>query len=317
MIAEANKYNRQGDRCRYVLNDRSNLAVFPDNSFDFIYSSIVLQHMRPEYSKAYMREMVRVLSPGGVVVFQLPAKLRTNVSPRTAASGPLPAAAFRAELSSSHGSLTLRPRQNFAVPLTIRNMSSAVWPALGASDAHYQLFVGNHWLTYDGQMLLRDDVRLVLPHDIAPASVLETNLFCRAPANPGSYLLEVDLVQEAVAWFADRGSPTLKITVDVSDAVPVGEGPAPRSQLSKRYPRLYRVAKSCHLLPAWRWLKGKWYKYKGPTQGPSAPVMEMYSVPRGEVCDVISQSGGKVLRVQDDGSAGPEWLSYKYWVSKP
>ena len=61
-------------RCDFVLNARADLSMFPDNTFDFIYSNIVLQHMRPEYSTAYIREFCRVLAPDGVAVFQLPSK---------------------------------------------------------------------------------------------------------------------------------------------------------------------------------------------------------------------------------------------------
>jgi hypothetical protein len=35
---------------------------------------LVLQHMPPRYVRAYLAEFVRVLSPGGVLVFQLPAE---------------------------------------------------------------------------------------------------------------------------------------------------------------------------------------------------------------------------------------------------
>jgi len=36
-----------------------------------------------------------------------------------------------------------------------------------------------------------------------------------APKEPGEYVLEVDLVQEQVAWFRDKGSATAKTKVTV------------------------------------------------------------------------------------------------------
>src|SRR5262249_39157060 len=63
MLRGARKYNKFGDRCQYVLNERDDLRLFESNSFDFIYSNRVLQHMRPEYGKSYLREFIRVLSP--------------------------------------------------------------------------------------------------------------------------------------------------------------------------------------------------------------------------------------------------------------
>ena len=48
------------------------LRLFPDQHFDFIYSHITLQHIEPKLSARYIREFVRVLAPGGVLIFQLP-----------------------------------------------------------------------------------------------------------------------------------------------------------------------------------------------------------------------------------------------------
>lgn len=71
MIELAGKYNRCPGRCRYVVNDRINLKIFGDRTFDFIYSSIVFQHMPPHYTLAYLKEFMRILKPGGLAVFQM------------------------------------------------------------------------------------------------------------------------------------------------------------------------------------------------------------------------------------------------------
>jgi SAM-dependent methyltransferase len=73
MIELANRYNRHPETCHYYLNDRSDLVRFDDESFDFIYSNIVLQHMQPKDQRRYLAELVRVLARGGIFVFQLPS----------------------------------------------------------------------------------------------------------------------------------------------------------------------------------------------------------------------------------------------------
>jgi SAM-dependent methyltransferase len=78
MIEGASLYNRHGDRCRYILNSNNDLPMFPDRHFDFIYSNIVLQHMAPKFTRAYLAEFIRLLSAHGLLVFQLPSAL--NVS---------------------------------------------------------------------------------------------------------------------------------------------------------------------------------------------------------------------------------------------
>lgn len=72
MIALARKYNRHGERVDYVHNGRPDLGLLATGRFDFVCSLITLQHMRPEYAKAYIAEFVRVCASGGVIFFQVP-----------------------------------------------------------------------------------------------------------------------------------------------------------------------------------------------------------------------------------------------------
>jgi ubiquinone/menaquinone biosynthesis C-methylase UbiE len=73
MLAQANAFNRHGDRVRYVPGEADRVP-FPDASFDFILSRIVLQHVGIELQRGYLREFVRVLKPEGLAVFQVPAR---------------------------------------------------------------------------------------------------------------------------------------------------------------------------------------------------------------------------------------------------
>lgn len=72
MIQRANDFHKDNRRCRFLLNDRDDLRNFTDASFGFIYSSIVLQHMKNSLARNYLCELVRLLKPGGVLVFQIP-----------------------------------------------------------------------------------------------------------------------------------------------------------------------------------------------------------------------------------------------------
>lgn len=74
MIEQAERYDRHHGTCHYSVNERADLKMFESESFGFIYSVIVLQHIKPRYQRAYIREFVRILAPGGVLVFQLPSE---------------------------------------------------------------------------------------------------------------------------------------------------------------------------------------------------------------------------------------------------
>ena len=76
MIRRAGHLNRYPESCRYHLNAKPHLGDFEDGQFDFCMTFLVLQHMRPEYAKGYLKELCRVLRPKGVLLFQIPTLCR-------------------------------------------------------------------------------------------------------------------------------------------------------------------------------------------------------------------------------------------------
>lgn len=72
MIDAANRLNRYGERCRYFVNTGDRLPLLDDQSFDFVYSNITLQHIPPAASTCYIAEFLRILRPNGVMSFQMP-----------------------------------------------------------------------------------------------------------------------------------------------------------------------------------------------------------------------------------------------------
>jgi len=84
MIALARDWNAATRACTFSLNEADDLSLFPDAHFDFVYSRIVLQHVPPRASARYVGELVRVLRPRGLLVFELPSAmpLRSRVQGR-------------------------------------------------------------------------------------------------------------------------------------------------------------------------------------------------------------------------------------------
>jgi ubiquinone/menaquinone biosynthesis C-methylase UbiE len=74
MITLAERLNQRLDHCRYHVNDTDDLRRFADQTFDLVYSSITLQHVGPANARSYLKEFMRVLVPGGLLVFQLPGR---------------------------------------------------------------------------------------------------------------------------------------------------------------------------------------------------------------------------------------------------
>lgn len=74
MIKLAREYDKSGGICGFVLNEKNDLSIFAGESFDFIFTDMVLQHMATRYAVDYIKEFARVLKKGGLLVFQLPDK---------------------------------------------------------------------------------------------------------------------------------------------------------------------------------------------------------------------------------------------------
>lgn len=79
MISHARRLNDDVPGCEFVLNERADLSFVASGSVDFVYSNIVLQHIEHPYSDKYIQEFVRVLSPKGLAIFQIPYQLQGRI----------------------------------------------------------------------------------------------------------------------------------------------------------------------------------------------------------------------------------------------
>ena len=146
-----------------------------------------------------------------------------NTAPTPVASktpGPLPDGAFKAQLTLPEAPARLRAGQKETVQVRIRNASDIFWWSRGGevnerSDNWFYIAAGNRWLKPDGSLVTDMDGRYGISKDLKPGEETEIPLAVTAPAEPGEYILEVDLVQEQVAWFSDKGSPTARAKVTV------------------------------------------------------------------------------------------------------
>jgi hypothetical protein len=95
--------------------------------------------------------------------------------------------------------------------INVRNDSPFTW----TREGDHPVRLAHHWRIDDGRVAVWDGFRSELPRDVAPGETVEVEVWFFAPARPGRYVLEVDVVQEDVTWFSERGSPLLAGTVEV------------------------------------------------------------------------------------------------------
>jgi SAM-dependent methyltransferase len=71
MLELARKLDRTDGRCAFVQNTRDDLSMFETESFDLVYSSLVLQHLPPASARSFLDELMRLVRPGGALVVQV------------------------------------------------------------------------------------------------------------------------------------------------------------------------------------------------------------------------------------------------------
>jgi hypothetical protein len=129
----------------------------------------------------------------------------------------LPDDAMRAELNVIDPPAQLHVGQQTTIQVSVKNVSQSQWLAPERSGGDFRLSAGNHWLDHDGNPLINDDGRGTITTDVSPGATTAVPLIINAPRRAGEYLLEVDMLQEGVAWFASKGSRTWRGKVTVVD----------------------------------------------------------------------------------------------------
>jgi SAM-dependent methyltransferase len=342
MLRHARQLNRYPDRCIYHLNVSADLSRFADASFDFVYTTLVLQHMKPSYTRGYITELLRVLAPGGLLVFQLPSQRSTVEPPRDAqrsgAVGPLPAEAFRARLRIDTSIPPLDCGQQFPLDVSVENCSTVTWPCLPDRRGKYRVNVAHRWRLHD-EVVFQLAARCPLEVDLSPGARTNAMLIVTAPTADGRYVLEIDMVQEDVSWFGERGAEALRIEVAVGTGISppqaINPTPQPTPTFRVRHPHAYRVLRATRVRDLyWAYRRAldriklirdaiiiffqkrpeiprlvAWWKSR-----PLKAAMAMYWIPRAEVLALISQAGGTVIEVEEEKTPG--YLSCRYWVTK-
>jgi SAM-dependent methyltransferase len=282
MVQRAAALNSFPDRLSFVAYDGRELP-FPDNSFDSAVTLIVLQHARPREQVGALMQLQRVVRPGGLLVVQVPSRARTVES--LAESGRV------ADIVWLDAPTSFTSDAGAVVRALVTNRSDLTWP-----EGH-QIKLGNHW--YRGtELVAQDDGRTDLPRDVLPGASVELELLVTAPRTPGEYRLDLDMVQEFVAWWSDFGTQPVSRTVTVTGADgPVAEPGVPREAPVAEAPVAEETAAA------------------GAVETEAAGgAIEMHGMHTDLVRALFAHLGHEVVAAVADTWSGPEWESFTYLV---
>jgi SAM-dependent methyltransferase len=125
---------------------------------------------------------------------------------------------LRATLELLQPAGAVRVREGSVVPVRVRatNIGNTRWRHDAVAVG--QVMLGAHLLDDRERLLALDHARAEIARDVPPGETIEIDASVAAPAGPGRYRIEIDLVAEGLAWFGALGSPTAAFEIEVEAA---------------------------------------------------------------------------------------------------
>ena len=241
---------------------------------------------------------------------------------RTRRAEALPYSAYRARIASGLGRLRVTAGETLDIEVRVTNAGTATWPYRGAADERYQIKLGGVWIDHASDRRWPDEARGRLPYDLAPGASANLTLSMRAPKRAGEYRIGLDMIQESVCWFGERGSTCAHLFCRVGD-----EGTAPATEPAIGAPAalptqpspgtLRRRLGGTLLGDAYRAYRRRlsWWQSQRARRPAIRAIMEMHSVPEEEVRPVVARAGGRLTTLdrwtEEDGVQ-----SNRYWVTR-
>jgi len=128
--------------------------------------------------------------------------------------------AYHATIDPYGSTVSLTPAQSRSVFLHVSNDGTERWPSRLEEKPAIRL--GYRWLDLDGSPAIEEGPRSPFPRSVNPGERVLAPLDVVAPADPGEYLLEVDILHEDVRWFGCACRIPARVEEDPRDLPPTG-----------------------------------------------------------------------------------------------
>jgi hypothetical protein len=125
----------------------------------------------------------------------------------------LPQEALRALITAENIPMSLKTASSTKTDVQVKNLGDATWPAVGEVGGRHAVSLHGRWLKPDATLMTEADCSSRFPYDLEPGDTAGVTLEITAPKIPGKYILELDVVQEQVAW--SKGSYTFRRSLNV------------------------------------------------------------------------------------------------------
>ncbi len=108
------------------------------------------------------------------------------------------------------------PGELLSIPISIENCGDTLW-LTGQSVRAGIVMPAARVFDSTGSLVTEFHGEPLLPHPVAPGETVWIRIEYKAPQRSGSYRLKLDLVDQKVCWFEERGSETLSIEFEVRE----------------------------------------------------------------------------------------------------
>jgi hypothetical protein len=148
-----------------------------------------------------------------------PAAAPAAVAVRT--GSPLPDGAFHLEWGPIQAPDSMEAGKTVPIRISVKNTGTSTWADPPAADPSgtgaFAVRAGYRWIgsTKTAEAVAYEAGRADLARPVAPGEQASLLLDVTAPKSPGRYTLQIDLVQEMVAWFGAKGAPKLTKEIQV------------------------------------------------------------------------------------------------------
>jgi 2-polyprenyl-3-methyl-5-hydroxy-6-metoxy-1,4-benzoquinol methylase len=113
---------------------------------------------------------------------------------------------------------TVASRERLRLTIAIVNLGDTIW--LTGQETRAGLVMPGVKITDENGIVVAENHGPLLPRPVAPGQSQTVEVSVIAPDNPGSYSVKIDLVDQKVCWFEDRGSEPIVFDLAVSEARP-------------------------------------------------------------------------------------------------
>ncbi len=97
----------------------------------------------------------------------------------------------------------------------MRNHTETVWLKESGRERGF-VRLGAHLRGGGSTVVDNDYGRAELPRDVAQGDVVDVEMRLTAPTEAGSYTIDLDMVNEGICWFAQQGSKSAAVALEVT-----------------------------------------------------------------------------------------------------